>query len=755
MALDIGLLNVLVSLGLDGKAGTKLADDIGSAVGGAAEKATKSFSDKFSQGLSSVGKKASVALTAPLVAFGTKGVFDAQKVSAGLAEVVSLTGQTGEVALTSIKNLSGEVSNLSGELGIAQETLVAGLYSAISAGVPRDNVFEFLEVAGKAAIAGVTDTNTAVDGLTTIINAFGLSAGDAGIVADSLFTAVKGGKTTFQELSDSLFNVAPSAAAAGVDFQTVNAAIAALTAAGVPTSVATTQIRAALVGLQKPSKELDALFGSLGFETRAAAIEALGFQGALGAVKDAAKGDQGALQGLLGSVEAVGAVNILAGTGADKFTAELKAQEEAAGSTNDAFALIDKTRDFERLKVDLQNLSVTIGNVLLPFVKEFAKVAGDLTARFQSLSPETQDLIVKIGVFAAAIGPVLIITGKLITSVKLIIGVVKLLNVAFLANPFVLFAVAAVAAVVLIVKYWDEISAFFKKIFADIVDFARVAFGNVVTTLQDAFATIGEVLGNLITAVGDFFQAIGEKIGNFITGVGDVFTAIGEGIGNFITGVGDFFTAVGEKFGNFITGVGDGFAAAGQAVGNFITGVGDVFSSIGQTIGNFITGVKDAIVGVAEAIGSIVKGVADIYAKLFTGIINGFSLAFSIVRDRVKAVYDFFVTVFGRIQDFIRRIVDTIRNLPSAIAGGIGGIFKGIIPGFADGGVAVGGRPAIVGERGPELIVPGRTSTVIPNAALGGLGGGVTYQITVNNPTAEPSSTSIPQALRRAAYLRG
>jgi TP901 family phage tail tape measure protein len=226
-----------------------------------------------------------------------------------------------------------------------------------------------MQVASQAAIAGVTDVETAVDGLTTIINAFGLDTGEAQAVADSMFAAVKGGKTTFEELSASLFNVGPAAAAAGVSFEEVNAAIATMTAAGVPTAQATTQIRAAMVGLQKPSKELDAIFQALGYDSAQLAIESEGLGFALDAVKDASGGSNGQLQTLLGSVEAVSAVNILAGTGAGKFADELERQNNAAGSVQDAFDEIDKSRVLERQAIAFQNMAIAIGNVLIPVME--------------------------------------------------------------------------------------------------------------------------------------------------------------------------------------------------------------------------------------------------------------------------------------------------------------------------------------------------------------------------------------------------
>ena len=309
---------------------------------------------------------------AALAGLGAVGVRGASKIETGLAEVVSLTGLVGDEARTQMGVFSDVVREVSDEFGIAQDELTGGLYNALSAGVPADNVFDFMRVASKASIAGVTDVDTAVDGITTTLNAFGLDASEAEGVADSMFTTVKGGKTTFEELSGALFNVAPAAAAAGVDFRDVNAALAALTAAGTPTSVATTQVRAALVALQKPSEEMDEIFQKLGHTNAAAAIESEGLQYAINAVGDAADGDAGKLQGLLGSVEAVGAVQTLAGTGAEAFTEALANQGDAAGAVGDGFAVMADTTEhaWSILKTRLMNAVYEVGGRALPLLND-------------------------------------------------------------------------------------------------------------------------------------------------------------------------------------------------------------------------------------------------------------------------------------------------------------------------------------------------------------------------------------------------
>lgn len=389
-------------------------------MGGPLEDAARRHGDAVSRSLTSkmtsAGKAMTAALTLPIAAFAAGGVKAFVDVDTKLREVNTLFGLTGAAGEKNFTELQGMVRGLSTEIGVAQSTLTQGLYNAISAGVPKENAFTFMQVASKAAIAGVTDVNTAVDGMTTVINAFGLESADAERVADSMFTAVKGGKTTFQELSDALFNVAPAAAASKVSMEEVNAAIATLTASGTPTSVATTQLRAALTGLQRPSTEMNAIFQRLGFTNAQTAIESDGLTFALNAVRDAAEGDAGKLQTLLGSVEAVAAANVLAGTGAAKMAQELENQGQKAGATETAFAEMEKSsgRRFERLKVNFQNLSITVGEALLPAVEKLTGGVQGLMDWFNRLSPAGQKLVMVAGGIVAALGPVLIISAKLI-----------------------------------------------------------------------------------------------------------------------------------------------------------------------------------------------------------------------------------------------------------------------------------------------------------------------------------------------------
>jgi TP901 family phage tail tape measure protein len=431
----------------------------------------------------------------------SKAVTDANGLAIGLREVVTLTGETGDAANATFGEFSTLVADLSKEFGIAQGVLTGGLYQALSAGVPKDNALEFMQVASQAAIAGVTDVETAVDGLTTIINAFGLDTGEAQAVADSMFAAVKGGKTTFEELSASLFNVGPAAAAAGVSFEEVNAAIATMTAAGVPTAQATTQIRAAMVGLQKPSKELDAIFQALGYDSAQLAIESEGLGFALDAVKDASNGSNGQLQTLLGSVEAVSAVNILAGTGAGKFADELERQNDAAGSVQDAFDEIDKSRVLERQAVAYQNMGIAIGNVLIPVMEV-------LVPLFTGFAEYVADNAVVFSILAGIFGALAI--------------AILAVNFALNANPLVkviTYIALATTAVILFVNWLVELYGGWTKLFKDI---------------GAGFVQFVLAIGRGLDQIDAFFLAVFQGIGEVAKGALNGILGFIEGYINFL-----------------------------------------------------------------------------------------------------------------------------------------------------------------------------------------------------------------------------
>lgn len=200
-----------------------------------------------------------------VVGYGVvKGLGAYSEFAQHMAEVGTLSDASAE----SMANLSKEVINLSRNVPQTASQLAAAQYDIQSAGVSLERSMGVLELSSKAAVAGVTDTKTAVNAGLGVLNAYGLQVGELGNVYDALFTTVKLGVTTFPQLSQHLGDALPTAKAAGVGYREVAAAVAAMTKAGIRTPQATTALKGAINSLAAPTAEAKKQLQGMGIEWR-------------------------------------------------------------------------------------------------------------------------------------------------------------------------------------------------------------------------------------------------------------------------------------------------------------------------------------------------------------------------------------------------------------------------------------------------------------------------------------------------------
>lgn len=302
----------------------------------------------------------------------------------GIAEVGTLMRDT-----SGLQYYSDSVRQLAEDYGQAATVQTKALYSIVSAGQEGARAIDALDTANQLAIGGVTDVSTAANGLTSVLNAYAGKVKNAADVSDTLFVGVKNGKTTIGELSGSLGQVAGIASTVGVEFTELVSAISALTLGGVETSVATTQVRAALAGILKPTQEARDMAASLGIEFNVAALRSKGLAGFLEDVRTKTRGNEEALGRLFGSIEGVSAVMALTGVQAGNFSKILGEQATRAGATAVAYEQMAKTADqaFNRVTAaandELIKLGTQMQTVLVPVALALADnmdlVAGALT----------------------------------------------------------------------------------------------------------------------------------------------------------------------------------------------------------------------------------------------------------------------------------------------------------------------------------------------------------------------------------------
>jgi TP901 family phage tail tape measure protein len=278
-----------------------------------------------------------------------------------------------DLSAAGFASMQDDVRTFAKEMGVATTEAVPALYQAISAGVPQGSVFDFLTTAAKASVGGVTTLETAVDGLTTAINAYGKENLSAQEASDILFTTMRLGKTNIGELSANLFQVLPTAAALGISFGTVGAALSTITTQTGNTAVSTTQLRQLFVELNKEGGKTGQLFDDLaGKSFRDFVRDGGSVQEALALMKDHADDNNTSLSNLFGSVEAGNAALALTSeSGAAAFNSALEDMQDSAGATDQAFGRMDEGigRKWDKLQVRIDDLKLQLGEKLAPAIE--------------------------------------------------------------------------------------------------------------------------------------------------------------------------------------------------------------------------------------------------------------------------------------------------------------------------------------------------------------------------------------------------
>jgi len=352
---------------------TKKTGDEGKKAGSKLEKAFKKVGAGVQEFSKKVVKAGIVMGTAGLLGSIYKSIAAASDFETKLAEVSTLLGNKAEPKM---RKFEKAICDMAKTTSASAGELTKGLYQVISAGTKGTEeaagAMDLLGAANKVAVAGVSDTFSAVDVLTTALNAYGRSTDEAAKFSDILFSTVKLGKINFEQLSSSIGMVTSAAAGSGVSFEEVNAAIAAMTALGVPAQRAITAMNGIIRVAAKGNKELDKAMKAKMGTTISDILETKGFTAALEALNEVTGGSTIMMQKLGIEQEAIQGLAVLAGSGINKFKSSLVEMNNAAGATDEAYKKMSDTFQFQSKKFlnVVNDVFIEIGNKILPFLIE-------------------------------------------------------------------------------------------------------------------------------------------------------------------------------------------------------------------------------------------------------------------------------------------------------------------------------------------------------------------------------------------------
>lgn len=330
-------------------------------------------------------------LVSEAVTQGIQKLGSALKAAASNAVSMAMSNETAFAKASTL--LSGDdltkyfegLIEMSNRTGVAFTDLAESMYSALSAGVPQDNVLEFVENTVNLSKGGFTQTATAIDIVTTALNAYQMEMSEATHVQDVLITTQNLGKTTVDELASNMGKLIPTANGVNVAFDQLGAMYATVTANGVATAETTTYLNAMIneLGASGSTAEKAMQAATAGTDMagkKISEISAMGYDvtDVLKLMDEYAQSTGKSLSDMFSSSEGAKAANILL-SNAESFKSNITAMIDSTGAAATAAeTMMDTTAEKTQVaKNQIDNLTSAIAEQLLPAIGETAQSVSD------------------------------------------------------------------------------------------------------------------------------------------------------------------------------------------------------------------------------------------------------------------------------------------------------------------------------------------------------------------------------------------
>lgn len=376
------------------------------------------------------------------------GFFDCSEAAAQFETSTAMVATIADTSQKSLSSISKEVRSYSNETGEAASDMAEATYQAISASINTADAAAFAGTATKLAVGGFTSATTAVDVLTTAINAYGLAASDATQLSDYLITTQNLGKTSVDQLAQSVGKVIPLASAYNVQMDNLSSAYAVLTANGIATAESGTYLKSMLNELGDTGSGVsEVLLNSTGKTFAQLMEQGYSLGDVMAMLGNAVDGDSTAFNALWNSTEAgIGALSLF-NAGADKYNSVLESMRTSAGATEKAYSTMADTTDKSKQRMEnaFNNLKISVGDVLNPALTQVYEGFTNVFAGMSDFVDEHPAVVAAISAITVGVGG---FTGAL-AAYNLATTAAKFVTEAFTAtlaaNPYVLAAAGIVA----------------------------------------------------------------------------------------------------------------------------------------------------------------------------------------------------------------------------------------------------------------------------------------------------------------------
>lgn len=624
-----------------------------------------------------------------------------------MAKVNTIAGTTAE----GLKGLTKEVERLSVRYGKSQEEMAQGLYGTISAGITdAAEAVKVLDVASKTAVAGITSSATAVSGLTSVLNAYHLGADKAIEVSDAMFTAMKRGKTTMEELASSMGKWTGDAAALGVDYNEALATIAAATLPGQSTESAATGFANVMKVYRNATKQqLDAA-KQYGVDLSVEALKQKGLYKSLQEIYEKTGRDMTKLSEIFSDARSGRFIaNIMSGEGAQLFSI-MEDMKKKAGATEEAYAKIADTFQ-QRLSVLNSAMSLFGKKIGATLLKPVGYIVDGIRELFRWLDDLPEPLYTLLSLTTVLIGTAVVFGGAILAAA----GATRLWGIAvpILTAQLKSMRLGVAGAMHSLSAYLPVIGAIAAA--GGLLYLAwKQDWGGIKETVEGVAAGFKMAVSASVDGIARVDAATAKKlqdmgIWDFAIQAGRVFYRVRQFFEGFVEGVNyacnvflDVVRAIAATAGFFLEPLIAGFRMLLEIFGIFSVVAGsDTYKAIGQ-----IAGAIFAAVVAVKAMITVVKAVTAVqwlfnsalWASPVTWFIAGILLIVAVgywlvknwdsISARLSAVWEDIKTACADAKQWIvdkwEGLVDWFKKLPGRIMDAIFGLKDRIIGFFSD-----------------------------------------------------------------------
>lgn len=665
MAIDVGSAVGHLDLDINGflkslKTAQNEAEDttkrISSTIGGHLQSAGKN--------LETVGSTLTKTVTAPIVGLGGLVIKTSSTFESAMSRVQAVSGASGG----ELQKLNKKAQELGATTAWSASEVADGMTEMAKAGWSASDIIDGMAGVLNSASASGEDLAQVSTIVADAITGFGLKAKDASRVADLLTQSANAGTIDITDLGESFKYISPIAKTMGFSIEDVTTAISAMSMSGIKGSQAGTALRTMFARMVKPTDDVKSAMDELG-------IKLTNSDGSFKSLNTIVSEMRGSFSGMTDEQKTYYATVLAGQEGMSGLLSLLSLSQgeydKLADSMNNCKGVAEDTAktmldnfggQLTILKSSLEGVAIQFGEVLLPYFKNFVDWVQKVVMKLQSMTKEQKEQIVKWGLFAGAIGPTLLIFGKLTSTIG------KLMS-AFGAVPKVISTVQKDFGLLQLgITHIQEGFALSRAGFSGLGKEASV-LGSFLGGLSAPMVACAVAVGVLVTA----FMTLWKTNEDFRNKMTETFKDITASFGAFFSGISERFSALGinlESIVNVIKSVWLGFC---NLLAPIFESAFSQVSTVINTVLNVILGIVDVFIGVFTGNWSQAwNGIKEIFSSVWEGIKASFSNVGSLLGGVANSILSWFGTslsgIWSSITGFFTNMGSSIVNAVSSFA---------------------------------------------------------------------------------------